>query len=156
MKHIKNKADFFVGLGIIAFIVVIWTQTFELADTVRMLPLIVMAIGILMGLGILIMSFFRAGNQEKKPKSNSVNMTVIGIILLAFNVVMMMITEVIGMYTCLFLIITSISLTITCVRYGFAWKEVLSAILYDVVVIVIIFLLFNTFLGLSTPTGVLI
>lgn len=146
-----------MGLGIIAFIVVIWTQTLELSDTVRLLPRIVMAIGMLMGLGILIMSFFGTGNEVKKPpRSNSAQTTAIGIVLLVFAVVMMLLVKVIGMYTCLFLIITALSLTITWVREGFTWKKVWATILYDVVVMVIIFVLFHTFLGLSTPDGVFI
>ncbi len=156
MKHIKNKKDFFVGLGIVAFITVMWTQTFELLDTVRLLPRAVMAISAVMGLGILIKSFFGKGNEVKKPQKNTGNVMAMGMALLVFSIVIMRFVEVIGMYTCLFLIITALSLTLAYVGYGFTWKKVLMTLLYDVVVIVIIFLLFNTFLGLNTPTGVLI
>jgi hypothetical protein len=156
MKQIKNKTDFFVGLGIIAFIILIWMQTLELPATVRFLPRIIMVICMLMGVGILVKSFFGKGKEAKKPQSNSTNIMVIEIVLAVFAISMMALVDFIGLYTCLFLTIVAISLAITYVGYGFRWKKVLGTIFYDVAVIIIIYLVFHTFLGLNTPTGVLI
>lgn len=155
MHKIKNKADFCVGLGIMLFMVVMWTQTLELADTVRLLPRIVIIVGGLCGLGITIKSFLKEGETARHQKTPR-KVKIAALIVAATIFLMLLLTEVIGMYTCLFIMICCISIAITYMESGWDLRKILFALLYDAIVIAIIYVMFHVVLSLNTPTGFLI
>ena len=153
---IKNKTDFFLGLGIIAFMAFVWTHTFKLPQSVRMVPRFVLGVSIMAGAGISIQSLFRKDSQGERHGSRFSSKTAIEISLLVFSIVMLLLVRAIGMYVSLFLILTAISLVIVHFQDGLTLRNGLSTVFYDAMVGVVVYLLFHVVLRVSTPSGVLI
>lgn len=62
---IKNRLDFFTGLGMIAFCCIVMAQLPGLADQVAMFPRAIMAVGIGIGCAVVIKSFLKEGEYGK-------------------------------------------------------------------------------------------
>jgi hypothetical protein len=156
INRIKNKKDAITGLGIVVFLIAVYSQTADLEDSVRLFPRAVMLIGLLMGIGIIIKSFITPNGNKKDDVRIGSKLMFIKIALLLFIFGMLMLVKIIGIYTCIFFIISAISLTVTCVEYGLIWKKILFMSLFNLIVTAAIFILFNMVLGVLTPDGLLI
>jgi hypothetical protein len=108
-----------------------------------------------MGIGIIITAFITSGGNAKKHGLTVPKLTLIKTGLLVFIFGMLMLVRIIGIYTCIFLINSAIILTITCVEYGLNRKKLLRMLLYNFIVTVVVFVLFNIVLGVLTPEGLL-
>ena len=134
IKQIKNKTDAWTGLGIIVFIIIVYLQTVDLEPAIKLLPRVVMAIGLLMGIGIFVRSFISENTKVNKKEIKDLKLLVIKAALLLFIGGMLLLVKTIGMYTCIFLVISAITLTITCIEHGFVRKKILFMVFYNLMV----------------------
>lgn len=159
MKRIKlkSKSDLFLGIGSIGLLAVMWSQTYKLKGNAGLVPRVVLIVGAIAALLICINAFtLKEGVEEKKKPKTPGILIVIGCCVFVFIVAMMLLVEVIGMYTCLYACIAAISVSMTVLENGWNWKKIGIAMLYDLIVILLIYLLFHSFLKINTPTGALI
>jgi len=151
-----KKLDFWFGIGLATVLFVFWTQIGRIKDeAAKMAPSIVI-VATWVCCFVIVLKAILSTNVEESKKKTPLKQTLMLVAVLLFSVVMILMSKVIGMYTCLFLVICSISLSITYMEGNFTKKGILFALLYDVITIVIIFLLFHVFLHVSTPNGILI
>ncbi len=159
MKRIKlkSKSDLFLGIGSIGLLAVLWSQTYKLKGNAGLVPRAILIVGAIAAILICINAFTmkEGADEEKKPKTPGM-LILIGCCVFAFVVAMMLLVEVIGMYVCLYASIAAISVSMTVLENGWNWKKIGIALLYDLIVILLIYLLFHTFLKINTPTGALI
>ena len=155
-RRFYRKLDFWFGIGLAAVLFVFWTQIGRIKDeAAKVAPSIVIVAAWVCCLVIALKAVLSPDTDDGKKKT-PLKQTLLLLAILLFSVAMILMSKVIGMYTCLFLVICSISLSIAYMEGNFNKKGILFALLYDVITIVVIFLLFHVFLHVSTPNGILI
>lgn len=156
-KQFYKKLDFWFSLGMAATLFVFWTQIGRIKNEIaKIVPSVIIVAAWICCLVILIKALFSEDNGDNSKKKTPIAQKLCLLSVLLFSCVMILMAKIIGMYTCLFLVICSISLTIAYMEGKFNKKGILFALLYDVITILVIFLLFNIFLKVSAPTGILI
>lgn len=154
-KCFYKKADFWFGIGMAVALLVFWTQIGKIKeDTAKVMPAVIIVASWLCCLFIIIKALF--SESVKKGKATPRKQTLCLLATLGLSLILLLNIKVIGMYTSLFLTICAISLAITYMEGNMTKKKVLFAIGYDVVIILVIYLLFDVFLKVMTPRGILI
>lgn len=152
--QIKNWPDFLTGIGMIAFCTIVLTQTGKLANQVAMFPRAVMAVGIGIGIAVLVKSFLveQEENKERKPFDRFAAIELL-LLLLVFSILIF--AGVLGLYACTYLIMAAVSTYIAWCRYGFNLKIILLMLVYNAAVVAVLYLLFKVVLGIRAPEGIL-
>lgn len=154
-KNFYRKIDFWFGLGCAAALFVFWSQITKIkADTARVMPSVVIVAGWICCAFIVIKAIL-AKREEKKGKT-PIKQTICLFITLAISVCLILLSEIIGMYTCLFLMICCISLSILFMEGNMTAKKLFVTVGYDFIVILLIYLMFDVLLQVSAPSGILI
>ena len=154
-KKFFKKIDFWFGIGAAITLLVFWTQIPKIkADTARVMPSVVIVAGWICCVLIVLKAILTEGKEKKK--SVPIKQTICLVVTLAVSVLLILLSEVIGMYTCLFLMICCISLSIVLMEGNVTVKKVLITVGYDFIVILLVYLMFDVFLKVSAPSGILI
>ena len=154
-KDFYKKLDFWSGIGIILGLMVFWSQIPKIrSEAAKVMPSIVIIGGWICCIIIIIKTII--AEPQKKPKALPRKLTLILLGVLAFVTLVLLSLKVIGMYVSLFLAISAVSLSITYIEHGMHARKMLYSILYNVIVITVIFFLFNIFLKVNTPKGILL
>ena len=154
-KEFYKKLDFWFGIGIILGLMVFWSQIPKIrSETAKVMPSIIIIGGWLCCSVIIIKTIF--ATSPKKPNIVPRKQTLILLGILTFVTLVLLSLRAIGMYSSLFLAISAVSLSITYIEHGMDVRKMIHSILYDVIVITVIFFLFNIFLKVNTPKGILL
>ena len=154
--RLKSKGDLWLGIGSIVVLAILWSQTYKLKGQASMFPRLVIICGAVAALLVIVKAFTTKPVEKKNKGKMSLDIVLPAVCVFAFIVVMMLLAEVIGMYVCLFFSIAAISVSITVMESGWNGSKILLALLYDLVVIVLVYLLFSVFLEINMPKGMLI
>lgn len=158
MSRIKGKGDFVFGAAAIVVMIAFWTQTYKLSGSVRLMPRVIIVLAIISSLVIMVKTVLRkeTGNGDGEQKKKSGKQAAVGAGIFLFIILLMALAEVIGMYVCLYLSLAAISVSISVIKDGWNWKKILGELLYNLVVICVIYVLFHVLLKVNTPAGILI
>lgn len=156
MKVTKNRTDMVVGLGIIAFVAFFWSISGRLSTAVRMMPRSALVVSLFTGVGILVLSFVRPAAQQASQTNPSRQLIVVKFLVLVTSTLLLVFVHRVGMYTALFLTMTSMTTGMTWVEHGWSKRRLVMITLYNLVITVVLYLLFSGVLGLNTPRGILI
>ena len=154
-KKFFKKIDFWFGIGCAAVLLLFWTQIPKIkADAARVMPSVVIVAGWICCALIVLKAILT--EEKGKKKRVPLKQTICLVVTLAISVGLILLSEVIGMYTCLFLMICCISLSIMFMEGNITTKKVLVTVGYDLIVILFVYVMFSVFLKVSAPAGILI
>lgn len=149
------SADFWFGIVSLVVLIAFWTQTGKLSAQVKIMPRVVLAIGIVSDL-LVIAKALKNPVAKEECAYNKMRYILTGFVVFAIVALLLAFSSAIGMYLSLFLSLVVISGTICVKENGWNWKKIGFFILYDFIVTAILFLFFRVFLSINTPTGILI
>ena len=154
-KKFFKKIDVWFGRGCAAVLLLFWTQIPKIkADTARVMPSVVIVAGWICSALIVLKAILT--EEKGKKKRVPLKQTMCLVVTLAISVGLILLSEVIGMYTCLFLMICCISLSIMFMEGNITAKKVLITVGYDLIVILFVYVMFSVLLKVSAPSGILI
>ncbi len=149
------SADFWFGIVSLVVLIAFWTQTGKLSAQVKIMPRVVLAIGIVSDL-LVIAKALKNPVTKEECAYNKMRYILTGFVVFAIVALLLAFSSAIGMYLSLFLSLVVISGTICVKENGWNWKKIGFFIMYDFIVTAILFLFFRVFLSINTPTGILI
>ena len=149
------STDFWFGIVSLVVLIAFWTQTGKLSAQVKVMPRVVLAIGIVSDL-LVIAKALKNPVAKEECAYNKTRCILTGFVVFAIVALLLAFSSAIGMYLSLFLSIVAISVAICVKENGWNWKKIGFFILYDLIVTAILFLFFRVFLSINTPTGILI
>ena len=140
---------------LVAVLLLFWTQIPKIkADTARVMPSVVIVAGWICCALIVLKAILT--EEKGKKKRVPLKQTICLVVTLAISVGLILLSEVIGMYTCLFLMICCISLSIMFMEGNITAKKLLITVGYDLIVILFVYVMFSVLLKVSAPSGILI
>lgn len=150
-QSIFKQSEFYVAVGMFVFSGILLWQilTISHADS-RLLPLFTLVLTGGSGVGQLLGVLKRRGNEKGMGE---VLLKKKELAVLAMLLVSCCLYETLGFYAAIFLLLVGITMIL---QLPLTPKKVLTAIIYDILLIVIIYFCFAVLLGLVTPTGVII
>jgi hypothetical protein len=151
---VVNKKDFICGLSIIIFSAIVFLQTVGGESQVVLFPKIVSLVFLFMGLGSIAVSLKdKDRDRERKETKNSYGLELIFSVFMAG---VMFMAEVVGFYTCVFIICCGCYGVLKFLLGEKGIKSILGVVIFSLVTTTAMFLAFNVLLGIITPTGFLI
>lgn len=154
-KSVLHSIDFLFGIGSLITFIIFWSQLGKLNDQVKIMPKIVMLIGIISAIIIIIRSLRNPVENTAKQYDRS-RYIISGFIVFAVVSLLLWFSETIGMFLSLFLSLLVLSCSICIKEKYFDWKRIGLFALYDLAVTVVLFIFFHVFLSIDTPSGFLI
>jgi len=153
-KLLHGKNDFYTGVLLVLFSVFLYINSFNLANVVALYPramlFIIGAIGVIFIVRP-IKNIEKSKKETKKvsPDHSVIKMSVSIIALLLFWIL----APILGFYVAIFFYIAFIILFI---GRKFSYGEFLNSFVYSTFFVIVLYLMFNMFLRIQTPSGILL
>lgn len=146
-----QKAEFYIAAGMVLFCGILLWQIFTISQPEsRLLPGFTLFITGSAAVGQMIQAL-KKGRESKSVQEillKKKEMAALLMLLAAYFLV-----DTLGFYTAVFLLLTGITLIL---QLPLTPKKLLGCLVYDLVLIVLIYLCFAVLLGMVTPAGILI
>jgi len=149
-KRVFIKKDFWVGILIIVFGIVMFTQANSSDPVNDLYPKFVFGISIVIGILTSVVSIVKANSISviKDLKFFSLEITLILLLILTVSLI-----KLIGFYTCIFI---STFILFLILKHSHSVKTVVKSLLYSFGLTVIAYFGFTTLLGIRLPIGLFI
>ena len=147
--------DFWFGTGSIIVFAVFLSQLGKLSGQVKVMPMIVMAIGMISAVIVTARSVMHPA-ERKEAQYDKARYIISGFVVFAIVALLLWFSDAIGMYLSLFLSLVVISTAISIKENGLNWKKIGFFVLYDLIVTIVLFIFFYVCLAIDTPMGLLI
>lgn len=149
-KRVFIKKDFWIGILIIVFGIVMFTQANSSDPVNDLYPKFVFGISIVIGILTSVVSIVKANSISviKDLKFFSLEITLILLLILTVSFI-----KLIGFYTCIFI---STFILFLILKHSHSVKTVVKSLLYSFGLTVIAYFGFTTLLGIRLPIGLFI
>jgi len=153
-KLLQGKNDLYTGVLLVFFSVLLYVNSFNLADVVAFYPRVVLFIIGAIGVILIIRPIKKTPKNKKETQKispdNSIRNMSVNIIAV---LLIWILAPMLGFYVALFLYV---GLMVLYIGGNWRYGEILNSFIYSTFFVVFLYVMFNMLLMIQTPSGILI